>query len=222
MQQRTWAGVLLAVAAVVAVGLAANTGRSQPAPGGAHPVAVIDLVKIFSETAQIKDLNETMRQKSEDYSAELKKRGEALNSKKLELQAFKPGTNDYETRRKELMKMSADGQAWAKVTEDDLEQQKFDWTVEIYRIGVETAEKVAKARGFDVVVQRTEFKPQDIGDRSVGALRNFIQGRTVVYHVPEIDITDEVIRTMDGAYKAKAPVGGAAPKPAAPTGATKQ
>jgi len=211
-----WAGLSLACAACVIVGLAANSGRSQPSitptgGGGARPVATLDVVRLFSDTAQIKDLNEHMRQKTEDYTAELKQRSEALNARKLEMQAFKPGSTDYEKRRKELVKMNAEAMGWSKATEDDLDQQKFDWTVEIYKQAIDAAAVVAKSRGFDLVIQKTDFKPGDITDRSVQALRSMIQSRTVIHSAPEIDITDDVIRTMDQTYRSKP-----SPRPAPP------
>jgi len=210
MGMNKWAAVSLACAACIIVGLVTSSGVSQPASGGAvaggRAVATIDIVRIFNETAQIKDLNEHMRQKTEDYAAELKQRSEALNAKRLEFQAFKPGTTDYDTRRKELMKMNADAMAWSKATEDDLDLQKFDWTVEIYKLATESAAKVAQARGFDVVVQKTEFKPGELQERNVQSLRGMIQSRVVIFSVPEVDITEDVIRTMDQTYRASKPI----------------
>lgn len=208
MGMNKWAGLSLACGVCIIVGLTASSGRSQPSitptgGGGDHPVATLDIVRIFSDTAQIKDLNEHMRQKTEDYTAELKTRSDALNSKKVELQAFKPGSADYEKRRKELVKMNAEAIGWSKATEDDLDQQKFDWTVEIYKQAIDAATVVAKARSFDIVIQKTEFKPGEITDRSVQALRSMIQGRTVIHSIPEVDITDDVIRTMDQTYRSK-------------------
>ena len=221
MGMNKWAGLSLACGVCIIVGLTASSGRSQPSitptggGGGAHSVATLDIVRIFSDTAQIKDLNEHMRQKTEDYTAELKTRSEALNTKKVELQAFKPGSADYEQRRKELIKLNAEAMAWSKATEDDLDMQKFDWTVEIYKLAIDSAGKVARARGFDVVVQRTEFKPAELTDRNVQALRAMIQNRTVIFSVPEVDITDDVIRAMDQTYKSKP-----APRPTAPAPST--
>lgn len=217
---RKWAGPSLACTACILVALAANSGRSQPSItptglGGSHTVAVLDIVRIFLDTAQIKDLNDHMRQKTEDYTAELKTRSEALNAKKLELQAFKPGTPDYEKRRKDLVRMNAEAIGWSKATEDDLDQQKFDWTVEVYKQAIDAATVVAKSRGFDLVIQKTEFKPAEISDRSVQALRSMIQSRTVIHSIPEVDITDDVIRVMDQAYKSKP-----APRPTPPPAPT--
>jgi len=214
MGMNKWAALMLACAACVIVGLVTSSGISQTpggVVGGGHSVATVDVVRVFNETAQIKDLNEHMRQKTDDYTAELKQRSEALNSKKLELQAFKPGTADYDQRRKELLKMNAEAMAWSKATEDDLDQQKFDWTVEIYKLAMDSAGKVARTRGFDVVLQRTEFKPGELQDRNVQTLRSLIQSRVVIHSAPEVDITEDVIRAMDEVYRSKP-----APRPPSP------
>jgi len=223
MGMNKWAGLMLGCAACVIVGLVTSSGVSQPSAGtvgGGRAAATIDVVRIFSDTAQIKDLNEHMRQKTEDYAAELKQRSESLNAKKLELQAFKPGTPDYDQRRKELLKMNAEAMAWSKATEEDLDLQKFDWTVEIYKLAIESAGKVAKDRGFDVVLQRTEFKPAELQDRNVQTLRSMIQSRVVIHAIPEVDITDDVIRTMDQHYKSKPIMKAPTPTPATTPPAT--
>ncbi len=205
-------GVTLAVVTLVAaVGGAQSADQADstaasppPAADGRRPVAVLDLVRIFDECAQIKALNEIIQKKTEEITKEANQRREVIETKQFELkQAFRPGTQDYNVRRKELMQLNIDANVWFKLTEEEVEQDRFHWTRVIYEQAVSAAAEVARERGFDVVLQRTEFRPLDPGvEQNVQVLRRMIQERQLVYHVPEVDITDTVIRRLDAAYQA--------------------
>jgi Skp family chaperone for outer membrane proteins len=163
---------------------------------------VLDLVRIFNECRQIKDLNDMIRQKTDEITKEAEQRRQVIESKQFQLrEAFQPGTPDYEVRRKELMRLNIEANVWFKMEEEDIERQRFYWTRVIYQQSVDAAAQVAEDRGFEVVIQRTEFRPFEI-EQSVQTLRRLIQERAVVYSVPEIGITDEVIRRLDAGYAA--------------------
>jgi len=186
-------------------------GQSKPATSGApsnvgaaagRRVAVLDVVRIFNECNQIKDLNEKMKQAGDEYAAEVRRRREKLDALQTELRAFRPGTADYETRRKEFVKLTIDANAWAKATEEDIERQKYDWTRIIYGRTIEVSGQIAKDMGFDVVLQTSEFKPLEMPEQDVQSLRRFIQQRAVIYNVADIDITDAVINRLNQEYRA--------------------
>lgn len=197
---------LLAVGAALALGVARSGGQTTPPAAGATPTGacktgVVDLVRIFNETAQILDLNDLINQKKEEYAKEGKQRQKVIEDKQMELTAFKPGTPDYETRRKNLVRLSMEANVWLKVAEQEMEQQRFDWTKVVYEKGAQTACDIAKERGFELVVQKTEWKPFEI-EQNLQTLRRVIQDRTVICYSPECDVTDQVIQRMNAAYKA--------------------
>lgn len=195
-------GILLAV---VVCGLLVTQSLGQPggtaATKAASPIAVVDLVRIFNECAQIKDLNEVIRQKRDDITREGNQRKEVIEGKQTALSAFQPGKADYETRRRELLRLNTDANVWFKLMEDEVDRDMFHWTRVIYEQTMEIAGQVARESGYAVVLHRSEFKPFEI-EQSVQTLRRFIQDRSVVYNIPDVDITDIVVRRMDAAYAA--------------------
>lgn len=168
---------------------------------GAHPVAVVDLVRIFNECAQIQDLNQLMKEQTDEFAKEAAQRRKVIEDKQTELGAFRPGSDDFAIRRKDLVRLNIDANVWLKVSEQAMDQDKFDWTRIIYENVLKTVDEIARERGYDIVLNRTEFRPDDI-EQTVQTLRRLIQDRTVVHNVPEIEITDLVIRKLDAAYKA--------------------
>jgi Skp family chaperone for outer membrane proteins len=164
-------------------------------------VAVIDLFRVFNECAQIQYLNEEIKKKTEEYSKEATERRKRIEDRQQALNAFQPGTKDFEDRRRDLIRSNIEANVWLKVSEQEIEQDRFMWTVKIYRQACDLAGAIAKERGIDVVIQRSEFKPDDL-EQTIQALRRLIQEREVVYNAAEMDITDLVIRRMDKDYRA--------------------
>lgn len=202
MNHKSWIATVIGLALVVTFSAAQSQPTASPASsGGNHRVAVIDLVRIFNECAQIQDLNEMMKQQTEAAAQEAQQRRKVIEDKQTELTAFRPGSPDFLARRKDLVRLNIDANVWLKVTEQQMDQDKFDWTKVIYDKARQVIEQIAKERGYDVVLLRSEFKPDDI-ELAVQTLRRVIQERTVVFNVPEIDITDQVIRKLDADYKA--------------------
>lgn len=196
--------VLVVVMGLIAYNAGQTSGQPAATPGGeavagSRPVAVLDLVRIFNECAQIKDLNEMIRQRTEELTKEAGQRKEVIQNKQEELSAFQPGKSDYEGRRKDLMRLNVEANVWFKMQEDELEREKFDWTRIVYEQSLAVASELAKEQGIQMVMQRVDFKPYDI-EPTVQSLRRMIQDRIVLYHVPEIDITDQVIRRLDVQY----------------------
>ncbi len=194
-------GIILAATIESAESTQDSPSSSGAPAGGSQRAAVLDLVRIFNECSQIQDLNELMKEQADGFAKEAAQRRKVIEDKQVELGAFRPGTQDHSARRKDLVRLNIDANVWLKVSEQTVEQEKFDWTRIIYEKSVTAAEEVAKERGYDIVLQRTPFKPDEI-EQEVQALRRLVQDRAVIYHVPEIDITDLVIRRLDAAYKA--------------------
>ncbi len=175
-----------------------QTGKAPASPTGG--IAVLDLVRIFGDAAQIKDLNEAINKKQAELQGEAQQRAKVIENKQTELSAFKAGTDDYESRRKELMRLNIEANVWLKASEQDLEVEKFNWTRIVYEKACTAAGVIAKERGYSMVIQRKDFKPTDI-EPTVQNIRRIIQERDVLYFAQQMDITDVVLRRLDEEYK---------------------
>ena len=191
---------IVLVIGIAAVGVGQSPSGAAPSSAAAASIGVIDLVRIFNECVQITDLNDIMKQQADEIREEGKQRSTVIENKQISLSAFQVGSPDYEARRRELMQLKTEFNVWVQVAEQNMEQQKFDWTRVIYEKGVAAAAAIAKERGFTVVLQRYDFKPLE-GERTVQALRRQIQDRSVVWNISEIDVTEQVIKRLDLEYR---------------------
>ncbi|HWL95009.1 MAG TPA: OmpH family outer membrane protein [Phycisphaerae bacterium] len=190
---------------------AKSSGQPDSPPAGSRGTAnssasdccigIVDFVRIFNECEQIKDLNEALRKQEVDVQAEAKQRQDVIENKQVELSAFKTGSPDYQQRRKDLIRLGTEANVWLKVSEQDLENQKFDWTKVVYQKAVEVVSNLSRERGLKVVLQYKEFSPDDT-DQTLASIRRMIQERAVVYAENDTDMTDEVIKRLNETYRA--------------------
>ncbi|MCK6455970.1 MAG: OmpH family outer membrane protein [Phycisphaerae bacterium] len=201
---------LAAVVLWTTIGFLAARGYAQPTttapaavppPGSLGTVAVLDVVRIFEECDQIKDLNALLKEAQESYAKEAENRKKVLAQKEVELAAFSPDSPDYLPRRREFTRLNIEANVWAQTTTQELRREHFNWTRIVYEECLRAVEEVAKERGYSLVLQKKEFAPEASPDSNVDNLRQMIHDRGVVYADPALDITDAVIRKMNARYR---------------------
>jgi len=203
MMRKTW-GIVAAAAAAVLAWQAAAT-RAQPAGGSGGPpgggFAVVDVIRIFDDCDQIRDLNSLLREAKDAFDKESESRQKALAQREVELGAFSPNSPDYAPRRAEFVRLSYEFNAWMQVHRAEMQRDHFNWTRAVYDECLRAVRLVAEERGFRAVLQKRDFKPELIADESIETLRQMIHGRSVVWSDDSTDLTETVIKRMNAHYK---------------------
>lgn len=178
------------------------TSMAQSGGGGsAAGFVVVDVVRVFDDCDQIKDLNDLFKRANENFQKEGEARKKTLAQKEAELNAFSPDSPDYAPRRKEFARLTIEANVWLETTRADLRRDFFNWTRVVYEECLKSVEEVARQRGSTLVLQRRPFKPETINDENLDNLRQMIHSRAVVHSDESIDITESVIRSMNQRYK---------------------
>jgi Skp family chaperone for outer membrane proteins len=195
--RRFW--IVIPAAAVTAAIIAQTRAPAQSAKGGKQAVAVIDIVKVFNSYQQTKDLNAAFDRHRSNLKAEADKRNEVLTAKKEALQACQPNHPDYKNLFAETSRLESDLKTWLQLEEQEVMRKHKHWLQKTYENISDMAATVATKRGYDLVLTYDEFNASDIPDSST--LRQRIVLRTVIYASAPIDITDEVLNTLNLNYK---------------------
>lgn len=203
MNRKMIVALVIIASAYATMTVAQNTSAPAPQPSKdcCHVVGVLDLVRVFNEANQIQDLNDMMKEQAEQFAKEAEQRRKIIEDKQNHLQALRPGTQEHSDLRRDLLRLNIDANVWLKTSEAQVDQDKFEWTKVIYEKTVRISGEVSKERGYDVVLLRNTFKPDEI-ELNVNTLRRYLQDRTVIYNTPEVDVTDIVIRRLNEEYKA--------------------
>ena len=195
------AAVLLGAGLLLGELRAQPAGRPEAAGGGAAGrVAVVNIVKVFNEFQQTKELNTQFEQRRQEVQLEVDSRDREIELKARELEAFHPDSTDYNQRRRELLRLQIDRDNYMRLAEIDVRDQFKTWTERTYEMVCTAAAKVAERHGFDLVLTSEDLNTE-VPDAN--ALKQQIRLRHVIYADDRADITAEVLDMLNHEYKQK-------------------
>jgi len=183
-------------------------GQQAGQPG----VAVINLPHVFERYQMTRDLEQFFEEKRQSFTQEAQKKRDDVTMKRNALSQFKPGTVDFNERRKNLTQAEIEFQVWLETLEAELKEEHKAWLLSLYDDVQRVVGKLAQERGFDLVLSYNENLEEDAPD-SV-ALRQQILLRTVLFASERVDLTQPALERLDAEYQKRG--GGAAlraPKP---------
>lgn len=199
---------------MAALSVAAPHAGAQNAPAG--KTGVVDLVRVFNDCKQIKDLNEFFRQRRKELSDEAENRRKALDEAEIKVRAFRPDSPDFAKARNDFSNQQIEFKVWTETKQREVQGDEFRWMERMYEECCAIVQKLAEQRGLDLVLLSEPFNA-DAAQEDLPALQAQIRARKVLYFAPRIDLTPAVIEELDKAYTARG--GAASLRGGAPAGA---
>ncbi len=175
----------------------------RPASPSTH-VAVVDVGYIFKNHTRFKA--EMDRMKDQVMAAEngLKGERDRINGLMEQLKGFNPGTPEYRKLEGEVAKAQGDFSVNAQLQKKDFMDREAKVYLQVYSEIERAVSQFARDHGI-AVVHRFDGDPVD------GTDRNRILGnitRPIVYYDPQIDITPDILKMLNGAGVAAQPQAG--------------
>ena len=195
-------------AAVVVPCVTAGAQRGKK-PGGEKgpefPIGVVDVVTVFNEYDRAKDLTKDLNKARADLEAK-------ANEKRRELEALKEKVEQADVDSAEGRQLKAafdrkviEWQAWGQGEKAKLVSHHQALTLEMYKEAVAAIERVARDRGLLLVLTKDRF---DESHSNIQTLISNIAGRNVLYAHGSVDITQDVLKSLNAAYKKARPTTG--------------
>jgi len=175
---------------------------AQTAAPAATRIAICDLVDVFNNYQRAKDLTARLNERREAIKAESKKRSDAIDALRQELENYKKGTKKFKETLHQIQWQSLQAQGWLKYQDSLALEEHRDLTKEMYTEIKAMIAKVASQRGVTMVLQR---EPEELQTEDTTQLLRQIYGQKVLYHAEELDMTEAVLLALNQAYRAKTP-----------------
>ena len=180
---------------------------------GATNLAVVDVPDTSARYVRTRDLEAQFEQRRVAFNEQRQAMQERIQRAGQSLQQeLKPGTSEYEQRRKEVAMLEAELQWFVEVEGRKLEQALAESLRSIYTDIQEVIAEVALERGIDIVLAADQL-PEEM-PQSTTQVRQQIILQKVIYWNPRVDLTDEVVTRLNARYKARrltSPSGAAPP-----------
>lgn len=218
---RLW---LFAPVALLALFALTTTAAAQ----GANNVGVVDLERVYAESALVKagrEELESYRLRIEDAIKQLQQQGA---QKVAERDQLSPAAARHRELRQEIGLLSAQMQALKQMGDNEINIMIRRLELRFLRLARDATAKVAQERKLALVLRKSPPIPDNLDLSDENAVRNLeakMAQQVIVYSAPDVDITSEVLLTMDEMFRAgnvgeaPPPAGGPATRPAAGSGA---
>ncbi len=190
------------IPAALAVALLLSLALPAAAQTSTGKIATANPAVIFNQIQETKDLQAKFNADLGTLNDERKRRELQINDTKAARDSLKPDTAQWAERNKELVRLAVEYKAWQEIVQADLErQQKMQMRAIFDRI-TETVGQVATSRQIDLVIAEVRPElPENLDQMNTNDLRARLISRNVLFSVPQVDISNDVIAAMDAKYK---------------------
>jgi len=189
------------LAAATAVALVASA-----AADAALKVGVVDLVAVTNGYDRTKDANADIQVEQANFKAAAEPKVKALEDLRLKRDGFNKGTEEWQQLDDQVLKARAELNTWMQIERIKLERRHQEVLLDMYRQMTDAVERMVKKNGIDLVFTKAFLEPPQIDvDKAVGLqdLQKRIVGQRVLYPTEVMDITQDVLKILNDAYKAK-------------------
>ena len=206
---KRWMPVVAAVTTLTAALAAAPATQAQE-----FKVGYVNVKAVLRDYDKTLAINETLRGDQDKAEKDMQALRSELRDIDDELQIMVPGTARYREKKRERVFKAKEIETHREWTQYELGQQMAKSTIEVYKDLLLAVKKIGQAAGYQLVmkIEEGEIKGADTGLE----VNLRINTRTVLYYDDSHDLTDQVLKALNDAFKAgggKAPVKKTDPKP---------
>lgn len=203
----------MALVSLCMVAVLSTLGQSATGGFGSARVAVVDIPAVSQRYLRTADLEAQFEQRRIKFNEQRNALRERIERTGRSLQEeFKPGTDEFETLRKQLAMLEAEMRWYVESQGQKLEAALAASLREIYSDIRLAVSELAEEKGVDIVLAADRV-PEET-PRTTAQARQQILLQKVVYWNLRVDLTDEVVTRLNAAHKARrltAPSGPARP-----------
>lgn len=169
----------------------APTAAAQAEPP--HKIALIDMGRVFKEYKKIQTLKEDWKAEFDTNEEQAKRMTTQIQQVIEQMKEFKQGSPEYVRLEKQQTDLSAKLQAFKTTAQRDLLRKEAELLKTVYLETMDVIEKFAENFGYTLVMRFNSdtFEGEDMQKMQL------VMNRVIVYHRPEDDLTDGVIKYLN-------------------------
>jgi len=185
--------IAMTAAAVITAGVF-RQGALQADALAAPKVAVVDVTRVLENSKKHQAWKDKMEKEQEQMKEEFSAMRSELESLDQQLRLLRRGSEDYLRYSRQFAEKKAILEARNAFYEDKVTQEMQSWTEDLYRTLLLIIDRTAQQKGIDLVLAKEQL------DLPAPSLRDFmltIKTKKVLYNSPQLDITAEVLASLD-------------------------
>lgn len=194
-----------------ALALAICLATAPIARGDDVKICVCDPMAVLKQMQEFKDLQTKTKADQQTVMAQVKQKQDDIKAKQEALNLLLPDSQQYAQQNQELLKASIDYKVFGELTQANFVREEKNHLKALFDKIQATAGKVAQAKGYNLVISSHQPEIDNIDQIDVQNLTAaLLIQRVVLYNDPKLDITEDVLVSLDKDYNAS---GGVATPP---------
>ena len=171
------------------------------AQGQSFRVAVVDVGEVFEQYHKKKEFDATLRAQHNKRMEVMQEKQKELRKLQEEVQLFDLGTDARKRAEERLYQKRVEYEVYGKIGGEEFAAAQKQYTLKLYEEIRRRIAEYAKGHQIDLVLKKED---EGISANTIELIQLEIKLRHVVYATPRMDITKELIATMN-AGQAPAP-----------------
>ncbi len=163
-------------------------------------IGIVDISTVFEKYQKRIDLDQELKGQEKGFQDEVNKKRKEIIDLDEETQLLDLGSESRSNNENLLERKNVELEGYAKFAERQLLKKYKDFFEKIYQEVVQKVEDIGEQEGFDLIIKNEE---SDLKAGQISELQFKIGIRTVLYHSDSVDITLDVIDTLNASYSSK-------------------
>jgi len=196
--------------AVALVALLAAPARTEV------KVGQVDIVTLVDNYERTKDAEADAKVEEANMKAAAEPKIKKIEEIRLQRDGFNKDSEEWRRLDDKAFEAEIELRTWLAVEQAKMVRKRRDMLLDIYRDIQKVVSRVAKEKGLDLVFAKAFLTPGQIDVERVqnlADLKQHIVATALLFPGNVTDVTDEVLKSLNGVYKAsKKPAESSAPK----------
>lgn len=182
------------VAAVAGCGILGQWLWSEPQPTGSPRIGVINLTRMWEGYQKRLYLDSKLTRFRETKTQAMDEKRDEITQLAQRLDLLAPGSTQREATAQELEGKQVEARTLAELSTKEVARRYFEYWDIVYNDIRAAVDKIAQQEGYDLVL-----KAVDVRSRTTSAqeLQGKIEGMTVLYSAPHLDLTEKVLTVLN-------------------------
>lgn len=159
-------------------------------------IGVVSIIKVIASSTKAQEFEKNLGLEGEKISALLKQLENEIKSDRDVLRVLKQDSSDYLKRSRELMEKEVSLESKAKYYQQEFGLRQQRWTEESFKAVLSIIDKIAKSKGFDVILAKEEYQWPAASPTELSLA---IKTSEVLYHAENMDITADILAAWNAA-----------------------
>ncbi len=181
--------------------LLSKAEAKEPGAAGSQPralkVGVVDLNNVFEKYEKRKTCDGQLKEQEKQYQKIINDKKKELVNLNEKIQLLDLGSEVRKKEEETFERKNIELESYAKFAEKSLGKKYKDYFESLYTEICKEVEGIGKREQYDLIIKKEEPELQSGG---ISELQFKVGIKTVLYHSDSIDITNQVIDTMNKKY----------------------